>query len=240
MNNLFNLREPYRTYGVVATIMLSFYAVWFSPSIARADYTLTTTTTNNNIGTMGNSTTHRRATKVDIATSGTIQSGTVGLGVASSPPATWHLSVYTDSAGTVGTLLDSTADTTAPAIDCVDDATNDASVAFSAPVALDAGQSYWFVSERSDALDTGGSFRICGDGASGTQKRDTGSWGGDDSGEQRLQFDVVTGGGGGGGGATTSTTTITYIDNPTQDLFNGFVIFFMVFLGTVWLLRKKS
>jgi len=44
---------------------------------------------------------------------------------------------------------------------------------------------------------------------------------------------------GGGGGGTTTTASSTTVDNPTQDLFNGFILFYIVFGGVVWFFRRK-
>jgi len=50
----------------------------------------------------------------------------------------------------------------------------------------------------------------------------------------------------GSAGSTTPTTTptttpseIQYVDNPTQDLFNGFILFFIVMIFFVWFFNKK-
>lgn len=51
-----------------------------------------------------------------------------------------------------------------------------------------------------------------------------------------------TGGGGGGGGdaTTTATTTIYYINNPNQDLFNGYIMLMITMFGVIWFFRKKN
>lgn len=51
--------------------------------------------------------------------------------------------------------------------------------------------------------------------------------------------DIASSAPGGGGGGTTSTTTIYTVDNPTQDLFNGFILFLLTAGGVIWFFRKR-
>jgi len=37
--------------------------------------------------------------------------------------------------------------------------------------------------------------------------------------------------------STTASTTLSIVDNPTQDLFNGLLLFFIVLWGTVWFFK---
>jgi len=58
--------------------------------------------------------------------------------------------------------------------------------------------------------------------------------------------DTIGGCAGGGGGGTPSTgdgelaTTTQLVANPTQDLFNGFVLFNFSFWGIIWFFRKRN
>jgi len=51
-----------------------------------------------------------------------------------------------------------------------------------------------------------------------------------------------SGGGGGDDGGGTGTTTVatsTTIDNPSQNIFNGFIMFFIGLYLAIWIHKKK-
>jgi len=243
MKKIFTLREPYDTYFTVAAMLLAFYVVWFSPSIAHADYTITTSTNFGNIGGVGQTGRVSYAAPFTTIGAGTMQTFTACLAAGGTPSDNVDLSLEADSAGTPSNTPIATA---AVAGSSLTGTPTDISFSFSSPQSLSASTVYWLVLRRDGSLDGTNLYKPCGNTGSGTQAwastLGTGTWDQDYVNfNQRYVIPIVEGGGGGGGGnATDSTTTASLVDSPTEDLFNGFVIFFMAAFGTMWVLRRRQ
>jgi len=244
MNNLFNLREPYRTYGVLAVMLLSLYAGWFSPSIAHADYSIDTGGGNSDGAPFGHPSFTQAAQTFLTTSSDSVHSvefknkydsGTFG--------GTITVAIYDTAGGSpTGSAL-----ATVTGITGNSSCGSYTTATFASDLAVSNAHMYAVVFSAS--VDDATNFlRLCSTAGStygpGGMWYNNSGWVDDGPEDAATIIHFVTAGGGGGGGGggtgTTSTSTISYIDNPNENLFNGFVIFFMSWFGVMWILRRRQ
>jgi len=237
------LREPYRTYGVLALEIVLFWAVWFAPVFIHAD-TITNGATLISQGTFPAATTWN-ITNIPAGYSQLL----LELRGVSSDTASRRLQllVSTDNGSSYKTTgydgyrgADTTYFSTAALI-----GTSQTAAAVSTTTILISGYNnaypaFWFGQYDGTLVQTGNSTY---DGATSTVNALRISWdstGSFDAGTYYLFGLGATTTSVSSGGSTTITSTTTTVLNPNQDLYNAIMLFFAVFFGTVWLLRKRQ
>jgi len=143
----------------------------------------------------------------------------------------FYIEIYDDSGGNPS-VLQGTSDT----VDAPPTATTKTSVTFSSPVFVAGGTKYWAVYKRTGFASVTDFYDIyTGAGSGDPAEHFDGSWvvlG--NPGFQDVNIESAGPPSGGGGGSATST-----VDQVHQNLYNGFVVFFAGFFGTLWMLRRK-
>jgi len=241
----FNLREPYRTYGVVAAMMLSFYAVWFAPLVAHADYTITTGSGVQGVAdvTGGTGTGQEGGVLFTTTGAGTTVGGTYCLYKEGSPVDNTFIDIYATASNLpTGSSLGHSDAIPTSALGAGSGGASLQTYTFASPVTLDAATQYALVVSMSGTRDTTNHPVVCGYVDANPWfdvKNNSGTWVDRGYGSDHTTIAVVEGGGGGGGGATSTAATSTPVNDPNRDLFNGFLLFFMSFFGMVWLFRRR-
>lgn len=245
-------------YGLIALVL---------PLYALADYSITTTAdiSNHDGGTeFGYDTTDSDQFAQSFTTTG---AGTISTVAAytkitnGTPSDHVVLHLYSDSGGLPGSDLGTSDGYTATG-SCASHTFN-----FSSPVSVSAATQYWVVFTRDGGNNTNDYYSTCGAastiGGQVAATYDHSTWTSRTK-TRAITANVVEGGGAGGGSGTppivvegfgnatttcvalTSTTTqcvsessTQSVDNPVQDLYFGFILFFMVFGGMIWFFRKK-
>jgi len=242
------MKEPYKTYAKAATMYTGSVFAWcavllaLSYGIAYADYTITTDAGTTPERGFNNGARLRIAMPFTTIGTATLASMTASLSWGGNHGSS-IITVESDAGGVPAnddlahmTIADSSLNT--------DGNCHDVGATLSANPVLSASMQYWVVVSSNNEGDNATLTSVCGMGSLTDQnvKAYDGSWGTTITTiALRDVLNFTEGGGGGGGGTgTTSTSTISYIDNPNENLFNGFVIFFMSWFGVMWILRRRQ
>jgi len=110
-------------------------------------------------------------------------------------------------------------------------------------VAITSGLTYW---EVVSSLNVNQESAECGDSpGSNTFERNLNIGGWSNAVGGTMSSTVFTSAGGGGGGSGTSTvqqfaTTTQVVDNPTDDLYHGILLFWVPFAFVIWIFKRKT
>jgi len=229
----------------------------FCPAMALADYTIPIEpSANSNLIDFGQ--TGGGASMKTVQSFTTINAGDItgfeNLEVVKqgSPADDIIVSVYDDSGGPNTLLGNYTVNNVYVLASCSGEITG----TFSSPISVAASTMYWVVIQRSGSADFTHYYKTCGDAVGdsyaggGAGYIDNGATFTDLTGagyDLRITLDIQEGGGGGdtgsttppftGGGPLSASTTI--VDNPTQDLWNGYMLFFLSMGGVLWLFKRN-
>lgn len=156
------------------------------------------------------------------------------------------ISLYSDSGGSPNTLLETSSQAT------VRGGTPQLyTVTFTGSTQLTSGTTYWLVASRTGSLSSSDYYYMDDSSSAppygGVKKWEASSWSAYVTNNWKF---TLTGSAGGsshknpfdeifGVASSTASSTISIVDNPTQDVMNGFILFFMSFGGVVWFFKKR-
>jgi len=183
------------------------------------------------------------AQKITVSAEYDANSATVQLKKVGTPTDNVIYDIYTDAGGSPGGSMGVSASLAGSSLGT---SCSDVQISFASPVDIPAG-TYWLVIARDGMRDTGNYPMVCDTYPSGTDWKiyNNPTWDYANPGVNNgalifaVEGDLVGGGGGGGGGGTTTVASTTTIDNPSQNVFNGFILFFMTLIMAVWLHKKQ-
>lgn len=217
---------------VVASLAV---AAILSPSVSFADCTASTTVATPAAANWGYQTTnqHRFGQSFSAACSGTLSSILLYAGHVGTVGDHTYITLEADNAGSPsGTALATSANVD-PAASVVGASGpwSASTYTFSSPPSLSSGVTYWIVTHRTGADDTGAYYAAAGEsGGTGGKTYASGSWSAAGN-SMVYQFTLV-------GDTPTAADATSTVDQAEQNLSTAFFLFFVSMFGMIWLLRK--
>jgi len=242
-------KEPYRTYIIIALEIVFLYAIFVLP--AFADEAIESTNEANSSGgtaigyTSGGDIRLAAGVAFTPTITGTIESVVVSVTVAGGSPSDGLVvELQAGSSLPDNTVIESTDTITSIASSCTNAATNDRTFTFDSPAPVTAGTKYWIVVKRAGAQSDSNFYRLCGSGSAGAPYYEAHKYGSGwtdetSDAQSRISLTVIEGEGEEPPAATSTDSVTSSEAQAQQNLFNGFVIFFIFMVFPIWLFRKR-
>lgn len=234
-----------------AVFWVVFSILFFASVLPAFAETITWASSSNDLDNYGNTSQAKIAQPFTPSVNADTASVVFGVKPSGSPTDNVTIDIFADSAGLPsGSSLGGTS---LPHGSIGSDCTTPITFPSITGLSLVGGTQYWVVFGRSGSQDGTNKYTYCGqDSTPGVfyyflnNTTWTLGWG-------NIFKQIVLTSSGGGGGSTdgafpngsevfpgqSASTTFSIVDNPTQDFFNGMVLFLMSFFGLIWIFKSR-
>jgi len=205
--------------------------------VVAADYTVTTGDADATNVAAGSSSNYLTGSDFDTIGAGTIQTGWVKMNINAGSPTNFVVRLYeSDGTNPTGSPIAEDATNHTTATSCAQE-TATVNFDFGSPVSVNASTEYWIVVGivGGDGSNFYNSCRGNAGNTSTTGSTNTNWSTGLTTNDISFEVTVVEGGGGGGGSGVATSS----LEQVQENVYYGFVVFFMSMFMTLWLLRGK-